>query len=83
VPDREITTSAYIREDVEMDGQRSHATGKQRFIKHTSTPAQGQSVSWEHPEPFMMTCQACVENMQALGGHDAFAQLMAEEAPLE
>jgi hypothetical protein len=75
--DTEIETAGFVREDVEMEGQRSVGVGRQRWIRHTQNGRQ-----WEHPRTLADDCAACQLNMGLLG-REEYLEQMDSEAPLD
>jgi hypothetical protein len=59
---------------------RAAAGGRQRWVRHTSVPDSGPTVTWDHAEPYFRTCPACQEVAGAIG-EEAFLAQLAKDAP--
>lgn len=77
-----VETVAFIADNPEIDGQRSFAVGRQRFVRHLSVPDDGRSHQWDHAETYCETCQACQVIIASIGLEE-FRKNLAVEAPME
>lgn len=70
-----IETTAFMS-----DAQSKTTTGRQRHVRHKSTPDNGSSITWDHAETFAPTCDACCEIAKSIGWEKYHEQL-AKDAP--